>query len=96
MKWNRFSCLTRFVKVTTALSTPFSHDDGAEAMANKVIKQLYELCTAVSIPKGLRSLGIKPQCISALAIEAIKVARLLRNNPRKLPASDIKQTYQET
>jgi alcohol dehydrogenase class IV len=53
------------------------------------------LCTDVGIPKGLQSLGIKTQDIPELAAEAIKVERLLRNNPRRLSVSDIERIYQE-
>jgi alcohol dehydrogenase class IV len=95
MKWNKSSCLKQFVDMATALSTPVSQSDGAEAIADKVIKQLHDLCTAVDIPKGLHSLGIKIQDIPQLAAEAIKVERLLRNNPRRLSVSDIERIYQE-
>jgi alcohol dehydrogenase class IV len=81
--------------MATALSTPVSQSDGAEAIADKVIKQLHDLCMAVDIPKGLHSLGIKIQDIPQLAAEAIKVERLLRNNPRRLSISDIERIYQE-
>jgi alcohol dehydrogenase class IV len=95
MKWNKSSCLEKFVEMATALSTPVSYNDDAEAIADKVIKQLHDLCTDVGIPKGLQSLGIKTQDIPELAAEAIKVERLLRNNPRRLSVSDIERIYQE-
>jgi alcohol dehydrogenase class IV len=95
IKWNTLSCLDQFVEMSTALSTPVSQDDDAEAIADKVIEQLHNLCTTVGIPKGLHSVGIKKQDIAELATEAIKVERLLRNNPRRLSVSDIEQIYQE-
>ena len=41
------------------------------------------------------SVSTKKQDIAELATEAIKVERLLRNNPRRLSVSDIEQIYQE-
>ncbi|WP_340676768.1 iron-containing alcohol dehydrogenase [Paraglaciecola sp.] len=94
MEWNKTVCLERFSHMATALSTPVNPHDDAATIANKVIQQLHNLCADVGIPKGLHVLGIKQEDIPALAAEAIKVERLLRNNPRKLSLSDIERIYQ--
>lgn len=93
MEWNKSACLTRFTHMATALSTPVTPHDDAETMANKVIQQLHDLCEEVGIPRGMRTLGIKKDDIPELAKEAIKVERLLKNNPRKLSLSDIESIY---
>jgi alcohol dehydrogenase class IV len=95
MNWNKSKCMDRFVQMAQALSTPVLDDDDAETIANKVIVQLHDLCSIVGIPKGLNSLGILKKDIPELAAEAIKVERLLRNNPRKLSVLDIERIYQE-
>jgi alcohol dehydrogenase class IV len=95
MEWNKTVCLERFTHMASALSTPVSQNDDAVTIANKVIQQLHNLCANVGIPKGLQALGILKEDIPELATEAIKVERLLRNNPRKLSLSDIERIYQE-
>ncbi|MDO6694813.1 iron-containing alcohol dehydrogenase [Aliiglaciecola sp. 3_MG-2023] len=93
MQWNKSACLARFVDMANALSTPVSPENNADFVANKVIQQLHNLCAQVGIPKGLHSLGINKEDIPELAQEAIKVERLLKNNPRKLSLSDIESIY---
>jgi alcohol dehydrogenase class IV len=53
-----------------------------------------DLCRDVNIPKSLRNLDIPQDAIPELASEAIKVERLLRNNPRKLTLVEIESIYQ--
>ena len=59
-----------------------------------VIEFLHRLCRDVDIPKSLRNLDIPQDAIPELASEAIKVERLLRNNPRKLTLVEIESIYQ--
>jgi len=47
----------------------------------------------VEIPSGLRSFDIPESDIPELAAEAIKVERLLRNNPRVLTLADVEAIY---
>ncbi|MEP4891275.1 MAG: iron-containing alcohol dehydrogenase [Aliiglaciecola sp.] len=93
MQWNKSACLDRFADIATALSTPISTEDDGDTVAAKVIQQLHDLCTKVGIPKGMKSLGVKYEDIPELAKEAIKVERLLKNNPRNLSQSDIESIY---
>lgn len=95
MQWNKSVCLERFAHMASSLATPVNPNDGMETIANKVIQQLHSLCAEVGIPSGLHALGIQKEDIPELATEAIKVERLLRNNPRKLSISDIERIYQE-
>ncbi len=52
-----------------------------------------DLCAAVEIPSGLRSFNVPEDAIPAMAEEASRIERLMRNNPRKLTAADIEKIY---
>ena len=61
--------------------------------ANVAPRAMAELCASVDIPKGMRSFGVPEDAIPAMAEEASKIDRLMRNNPRRLTAGDIEQIY---
>ena len=67
------------------------HGDNAE----KLVEFLHKFCRQLNIPSGLRNFGITEDDIPALAAEAIKVERLLKNNPRKLSVKEIEAIYLE-
>lgn len=69
-----------------------AHLSASEA-ADKAVEAMTELCAAVEIPRGLRSFGVPEEAIPAMAVEAAGTERLMRNNPRKLSATDIEKIY---
>lgn len=92
MEWNKLACVERFRGIAEAFDEPvagLSNDD----VANAVIKRMHQLCADVEIPSGLRSFDIPESDIPELAAEAIKVERLLRNNPRVLTLADVEAIY---
>jgi len=92
MAWNKSVCLERFRDIAHqfGLASQGMSDD---AVADWVITQLHQLCAEVKIPKGLHSFNIPKSALPELAAEAIKVERLLRNNPRLLSEQDILEIY---
>lgn len=92
MEWNKLACVERFRGIAVAFDEPVAclSDD---AVADLVIKRLHKLCADVEIPSGLRSFNVPESAIPELAAEAIKVERLLRNNPRVLTLADIAAIY---
>ncbi|MGO1870472.1 MAG: iron-containing alcohol dehydrogenase, partial [Halomonas sp.] len=94
MEWNKLACVERFRGIAVAFDEPVAglSDD---AVADAVIKRMHKLCADVEIPAGLRSFDIPESAIPELAAEAIKVERLLRNNPRVLTLADIEAIYHD-
>ena len=93
MEYNKIACLEKFTPIAQAFGLPIEQKTHQYA-ADSVIEFLHRLCRDVNIPKSLRNLDIPQDAIPELASEAIKVERLLRNNPRKLTLVEIESIYQ--
>jgi alcohol dehydrogenase class IV len=93
MEYNKVACLEKFTSIARAFGLPVDRQTHQYA-ADCVIDFLHRLCRDVNIPPSLQSLNIPQDAIPELASEAIKVERLLRNNPRKLTLAEIESIYQ--
>lgn len=93
MEWNKLACAQRFVDIARALGLYINAKTEAQ-ISSEVVAYLHQLCADVGIPQGLKSFDIPRSALPELAAEAIKVERLLRNNPRVLTQSDIEKIYQ--
>ncbi|EPF71045.1 iron-containing alcohol dehydrogenase [Acinetobacter rudis] len=93
LKWNILGCAERLSKIAKLLKLGCSevHTENAE----KLVEFLHKFCRQLNIPAGLREFSIQEHEIPALATEAIKVERLLKNNPRQLSIQDIEAIYRE-
>lgn len=91
MKWNAVGSEERFTDIAQAMGIEVSqnHHHNVE----RVIAYLHDFCSRLNIPSGLNSFKIPFEDIPNLAEEAIKVERLLKNNPRVLTISDIEDIY---
>lgn len=94
MNWNKLACVERFRDIAIAFNEPIDRLSDIQ-IADRVIERLHRLCKDVEIPAGLSALNIPESDIPDLAIEASKVERLLRNNPRALTLNDIQSIYNE-
>ncbi len=92
MEWNKIACVERFRDIAEAFDEPLAHKTNEQA-ADLVIKRLYKICKDVEIPKKISSFNIPESILSELAADAIKIERLLRNNPRTLSEQDILAIY---
>lgn len=92
MEWNKLACVERMRDIADAMGVRVAHLSDREA-ADLAVKAMADLCAAVEIPSGLRSFNVPEDAISAMAEEASKIDRLMRNNPRKLTAADIEKIY---
>lgn len=93
LKWNVLGCAERLSKITQLLN--LSQGNLHMENAEKLVDFLHHFCNQLNIPAGLRHFGIQEDDIPALAAEAIKVERLLKNNPRQLTINDIEAIYRE-
>ncbi|MCB1103722.1 MAG: iron-containing alcohol dehydrogenase [Opitutaceae bacterium] len=81
----------RYADIAVALGCPRGADDLATAEAGLV--RLVELSRECGIPQRLDEVGVPAADIPALAAAAMKVTRLLKNNPRELTAADAEAIY---
>jgi alcohol dehydrogenase len=93
LKWNVMGCAERLSHIATILklNKGQNHQENAESL----VEFFHKFSEQLNIPAGLRSFGIQESDIPALAAEAIKVERLLKNNPRQLSVADIEAIYYE-
>lgn len=92
MEWNKMACVERFRDIAEAMGVRVADLSDKDA-ADQAVKAMADLCAAVDIPSGMRSFNVPEDAIPAMAEEASKIDRLMRNNPRKLTAADIEKIY---
>lgn len=92
MEWNKLACVERMRDIADAMGVRVTHLSDKDA-ADLAVKAMADLCAAVETPSGLRSFNVPEDAIPAMAEEASKIERLMRNNPRKLTAADIEKIY---
>ena len=92
MAWNKMACVERFRDIAEAMGVRVADLSDKDA-ADQAVKAMADLCAAVDIPSGMRSFNVPEDAIPAMAEEASKIDRLMRNNPRKLTAGDIEKIY---
>jgi alcohol dehydrogenase class IV len=89
MEFNALSNLTKFASVAEALGEPIAGLSPRSAAA-KSAEACRLLSLDVGIPQTLREVGIKVEHIADLVEGAMKVTRLLANNPRQVRLEDVK------
>ncbi|SHJ05642.1 iron-containing alcohol dehydrogenase [Desulfofundulus thermosubterraneus] len=93
MESNLLGALPRFKIMALAMGEKVEELPDREA-ADKFIEAIKQLSTDIRIPLHLRDLGVTAEAIPDMAEGAIKVTRLLANNPRKLTVDDIREIYE--
>ncbi|MSU48239.1 MAG: iron-containing alcohol dehydrogenase [Opitutus sp.] len=63
------------------------------ATAETGLRRLVELSRACGVPQRLRDVAIPEADLPRLALEAAKIQRLLKNNPREVTAADALEIY---
>jgi len=91
MAFNIPSAVGRYAQVALALGCERGTDD-AETAANGV-KKIKELIRDCGIPARLRDVNIPESVIPQLADDALKITRLLKNNPREITRDDAIAIY---
>ena len=92
MRFNRDAIVERLANVTRALKLPH-HDDDDQAAADSLLDCLATWTEVMAIPQNLREFGVSEADLQPLAEAALKVKRLLGNNPKPLDLEDIKGIY---
>jgi alcohol dehydrogenase class IV len=94
MRFNLESCPERFAQIAGALGRPNGQGAGASS-AEASVDAVTELCSEVGIVSRLGALGIPEDAIDSMAAGALKVTRLMKNNPREMTLEDVKRLYRE-
>lgn len=82
----------KYAQVAMALGCKKAATD-AETAKNGVLK-IKELINACGIPATLSEVGVPKEAIGQMAIDAMKIQRLLKNNPRTITEQDAVQIFQ--
>jgi alcohol dehydrogenase class IV len=92
MAYNVPAAESRYADVALALGCPegLTIRETAEAGIDRV----RELVAACGIPARLRDAGVLEEDLAALAGDALKIQRLLKNNPREITLADAVSIYQ--
>ena len=91
MEFNRPVCEAKFAKIAEAMADGDIRDKGDKAAA--AVKMVTELLRDIGIPQRLRDINIPEDAILQMAAAAMKVTRLLNNNPREVKLEDAERIY---
>jgi alcohol dehydrogenase class IV len=92
MRYNIIGCPHKFARMAKAFGEPvegLSELDAAEA----AVKFVERLSDDLRVPRRLRAVGIPESAVPQMAESAMKVTRLLVNNPRKINLEDAIAIY---
>ena len=91
MEYNIPAATKKYAEVAIALGCERQVDDKTTACAG--VKKIKELIKACSIPATLREVNVPGSAIPQIATEAMKIQRLLKNNPRLIEEKDAIEIY---
>ena len=94
MRFNLESCPEKFSRIAAALGGP-KGQIGTVPSAEASVDAVRELCAEVGIVSRLSALNIPEDAIDPMAAAALKVTRLMKNNPRDMALEDVKSLYRE-
>lgn len=91
MEFNYVAAPKRYADVAIALGCDREADDVKTAL--KGIEKIRDLISACGIPARLRDVNIPKEAIPQMAVDAMKITRLLKNNPRPITEADAINIY---
>jgi alcohol dehydrogenase len=93
MKFNMVESTERYANVARALGVKEGKDD--YETAKNGVDIIIQLCESLNVKVKLSALNIPKSALDKLAESAMKVKRLLKNNPRQVTLEDAKQIYHQ-
>ncbi|MDB4919542.1 iron-containing alcohol dehydrogenase [Mucilaginibacter sp.] len=91
MEYNMVVATVRYADVAVALGCKRENND--EETAKKGIEKIRELIAQCGIPARLRDVDIPKDAIPTMAKDALKMQRLLKNNPRNISEANAIDIY---
>lgn len=91
MEFNIPSATKKYAEVAIALGCGRKEDDEATAYAG--VQKIRALIKACGIPATLKEVNVPESAIPQMAVDAMKIQRLLGNNPREITEQDTINIY---
>jgi alcohol dehydrogenase class IV len=91
MEFNIPAAPHRYAAVAVALGVKRAADDLTTAMNG--VEKIKELIKACGLPLGLKEVGVPETTFAQMATDAMKIQRLLKNNPRIISEEDALAIY---
>jgi len=91
MEYNIPAAVKRYADVAIALGCERQVDDKATACAG--VRKIKALIKACGIPATLKEVNVPGSAIPQMAADAMKIQRLLKNNPREITEQDAFNIY---
>lgn len=93
LRFNLPAAPARYAAIAIALGVKKQKTDLATAEAG--IAHIEKLCSDCGVPRGIAALNIPESALPRMAAAAMKVTRLLKNNPRELTLADAEAIYRQ-
>ena len=93
LRFNLPAAPRRYAEIAIALGVAPEPTDIATAEAG--LARIEQLCAACGIPRNLAACNVPESAIPRMAAAAMKVTRLLKNNPRELTFADAETIYRQ-
>ncbi len=93
MSFNLPSCVEKYAQVAHVVGV--SPEGSNEDMARKGILKIRDISERCGIPSGIRDLHIPESAIPSMAEAALKVKRLMENNPRTVALGDAEAIFRQ-
>lgn len=93
MEFNMHASPCRYANVALALGCEKQEDD--LATAKKGVEKIKELIVQCGLPLKLREASVTEESIPVMAEAAMKIQRLLKNNPREINLADAIKIYKQ-
>lgn len=91
MEYNIAAAPSRYADVAIALGCQRLESDTATALAG--VEKIRLLSKACGVPSTLREVQVPESAIPQMAADAMKIQRLLKNNPREITEADAIEIY---
>jgi alcohol dehydrogenase class IV len=91
MEFNLVAEPTRYAEVAVALGCTRTSDDLSTALQG--VEKIKTLITDCGLPPNLTAVGVSQSALPELAAAAMKIQRLLKNNPREITETDALAIY---
>ncbi len=92
MEYNITAAPERYAQVAVALGCERAGSDLETAA--KGVEKVREIIKACGIPATLKEVGVPREAIPQMAVDALKIQRLLKNNPRLIEEKDAISIYE--
>jgi alcohol dehydrogenase class IV len=91
MEYNIPAATRKYADVAIALGCERQADDRSTACAG--VRKIKELIKACGIPATLKEVNVPESAIPQITADAMKIQRLLKNNPRLIEEKDAIEIY---